>query len=718
MAAFGSASTTVLYVGDDGSVVERALPDLGGTDEEVTVRTVSEMAGALAVVEEAGTDCVVSEFDLADGTATDLVARLREDYPTLPVLVLADDANEVAACIEAGATDALTTATATASEELLAGRIESALARDEAPEATAVTGRQYQTLIEHAEDIVTVIAPDGTIEYQSPSVERVLGWDPEEMVGEYAFNYIHPDDREEMRQQFIDLVDQEGTVIEDVRFRHKRADGSWAWLEAVGSNRKDTTVSGYVFNSRDITDRRERERELGRYETGGGAIPDEVHTLDTEGVLTSVEPPTGRDQSVAGYEPEELVGQHVSTVMEDADIERAESLIRDLIEDDDSRRGSVEMDLVTKSGERIPFENHIAIMPSSDGSVRGTVGVLRDIAERKERERELRKAETTFQNAQDGIVLVDVTDDDRFEIRRVNPAYESMSGLSESEMIGRTPREILDGEIGDRIEARFEECVEQKTTLSYDETFDIPGIPTHWHTRIAPVVVDGEVAQLVVATRDITERKEREQELKLRNRAIAEAPIGITIADRTRPDTPIVYANGGFEQLTGYDVTEIDGRPLTHLTDAETDAEKQAELDAAVDGDEPATVELMLARQDGTPFWGRVSVAPVRNEDGDVTHTVAFQQDITEPKEYEQWIERRFDEFSEVLAEDLREPLQEAQRQLSAARNADDEQALDAAADWLDRAEKLLDDLTTVHSFSVKSRDISEAARRGSSGSE
>ena len=716
MAAFGSASTTVLYAGDDGSVVEQALRDLDEAGTAATVTAVSGITETFTAVAETDADCVVSEYDLPDGTATDLVNRLRDEYPALPIIVLAANAADAAESVEAGATDSLTMELATASEKLLAGRIESALRCDEATEAAAVTGRQYRTLIEHAEDIVTVIAPDGTIKYQSPSVERVLGWGSGELVGEYAFNYIHPDDREEMRERFIDLTAREGTVVEGVTYRFKRADGSWAWVESVGSNRKDTTVGGYVLNSREITERRERERELERYETIVETIPDEVYTLDDEGVITSVVPPAGRDLTVAGYEPAELVDEPVSTVMEADDIETAESLIRDLVTGDGTR-GSFEMDLVTKSDDRIPFENHVAVLPADDG-FRGTVGVLRNIAERKERERELRKAETTFENAQDGIVLVDVTDDGRFEVQRVNPAYESMSGLSGAEMIGRTPSEILDGGIGDRIESRFEKCVTQETALSYDETFDIPGIPTHWHTRIAPVVVDDEVEELVVATRDITERKDREQELKLRNRAIAEAPIGITIADRTRPDTPIVYANDGFEQLTGYDESEIEGRSLTDLVGPETDEAKGEKLNAAIDGDDPARVELMLARKDGTPFWGRVSVAPVRDEDGEVTHTVGFQQDITEPKEYEQWIERRFDEFSEVLAEDLREPLQEAQAQLSAAQNADDEQALDAAADWLDRAESLLDDLTTVHSFSVKSRDISEAARRGSSPSE
>ncbi|WP_193767660.1 PAS domain-containing response regulator [Halorientalis pallida] len=378
MAAFGSVSTTVLYVGSDGDVVERAVSLLDENSEAAAVTAVPEITDALAAVTESRADCVVSEYDLPDGTATDLVARLREEDPALPILVLTEEADHAAESVEAGATDALTTEMATASEELLAGRIEGALGHGGAAE-TPMTGRQYRTLIEHAEDIVTVVAPDGTIEYQSPSVERILGWDPGELVGEYVFNFVHPDDREAMRGRFIDLTDQQGTVIEGVTFRFKRADGSWAWVETVGSNRKDTTVGGYVFNSREITERRERERELERYETVVEAIPDEVYTLDDQGVITSVVPPAGRDSTVAGYEPDELVGEPVSTVMEDDDIATAESLIRKLLTGDGTR-GCFEMTLVTKSGARIPFENHVAVLPSDDG-FRGTVGILRNIAD-------------------------------------------------------------------------------------------------------------------------------------------------------------------------------------------------------------------------------------------------------------------------------------------------------------------------------------------------
>jgi PAS domain S-box-containing protein len=244
--------------------------------------------------------------------------------------------------------------------------------------------------------------------------------------------------------------------------------------------------------------------------------------------------------------------------------------------------------------------------------------------------------------------------------------------------------------------------------MAYEETFDIPGVPTHWYTQISPVVVDGEVEQIVGATRDITERKEREQRLELRETAIEEAPVGITIAERARPGTSIIYANDRFETLTGYGESEITGRSWSFLAGPETDGSRLAELTTAVENGETTTDDLVWYRQDGTPFWCRTGLAPVAFGDDEVTHYIGFHQDITEAKEYEQWIERRFDEFSDVLSEDLGEPLEQVRTQVARARENGDDDALDAAEQWLDRAEALLDDLTTVHSFSVKPRELSE----------
>ncbi|WP_435358165.1 histidine kinase N-terminal 7TM domain-containing protein [Haloarchaeobius sp. DFWS5] len=124
------------------------------------------------------------------------------------------------------------------------------------------TERRFQTLIENSSDIVTVLDSAGTITYQSPSTSRILGYEPRDMVGTSAFEYVHPDDQERLATLFSDGLD-DGTAVARAEYRTQHADGDWRIHESVGRNLlADPLVEGIVVNSRDVTDRREREREL------------------------------------------------------------------------------------------------------------------------------------------------------------------------------------------------------------------------------------------------------------------------------------------------------------------------------------------------------------------------------------------------------------------------------------------------------------------------
>jgi PAS domain S-box-containing protein len=127
---------------------------------------------------------------------------------------------------------------------------------------------------------------------------------------------------------------------------------------------------------------------------------------------------------------------------------------------------------------------------------------------------------------------------------------------------------------------------------------------------------------------------------ELKERAMDEAPVGITIADFSLPDRPLVYVNRAFCETTGYAITEALGRNCRYLQGPETDPESVAELRQAVDAGESASVELLNYRRDGEEFWNRVDIAPIETVDGEVTHYVGFQTDITARVRAEQAAER------------------------------------------------------------------------------
>ncbi|NHX36499.1 MULTISPECIES: sensor histidine kinase [Halolamina] len=149
-----------------------------------------------------------------------------------------------------------------------------------------------------------------------------------------------------------------------------------------------------------------------------------------------------------------------------------------------------------------------------------------------------------------------------------------------------------------------------------------------------------EIPAVILVLRDVSDRRERKRKLRLTNRAIDEAPVGITIADATEPDNPLIYANDKFSELTGYRQEETLERNCRFLQGENTDPRPVAEMREAIDAEEPVTVELRNYRKDGTEFWNRVTIAPVTDHMGEVTHYVGFQEDVTERVEYQQMLRR------------------------------------------------------------------------------
>ena len=115
----------------------------------------------------------------------------------------------------------------------------------------------------------------------------------------------------------------------------------------------------------------------------------------------------------------------------------------------------------------------------------------------------------------------------------------------------------------------------------------------------------------------------------IKQRAIDEAPVGITVADMRVPDEPLVYVNDAFERLTGYSAADAVGRNCRFLQGPDTESGPAATLREAIDEAEPASVELRNRRRDGESFWNRVDVAPIHDDTGELTHYVGFQTDVT-----------------------------------------------------------------------------------------
>ncbi|MFB8789029.1 MAG: PAS domain-containing protein [Potamolinea sp.] len=128
--------------------------------------------------------------------------------------------------------------------------------------------------------------------------------------------------------------------------------------------------------------------------------------------------------------------------------------------------------------------------------------------------------------------------------------------------------------------------------------------------------------------------------LWLYERTLSATSCGIVISDALSPDHPLVYCNPAFLQITGYTTEEVIGRNCRFLQGPDTDPEALEQLRQSIRTGQECHVVLKNYRKDGTPFWNDLTISPVRDASGVLTHFIGVQTDITKRKIAEKELER------------------------------------------------------------------------------
>ncbi|MFB6085234.1 MAG: PAS domain S-box protein [Halodesulfurarchaeum sp.] len=403
-----------------------------------------------------------------------------------------------------------------------------------------------------------------------------------------------------------------------------------------------TTKTGFAWQLNNLARLRRQSQQLAtrerqirsKYRNLVNTAPDAVLVADAEtGEIIETNPAA---EELVGYARDELQGRDILTLHPSAERERYEHLFRAHLSemDGDSATRSRFSDggriyVTTKDGSRIPVEINASVYEFQDQTL--VTGIFRDISDRVDRIETLQSfkeaAETTD-------VAIFWTDPDGV-IQYVNPAFENQTGYAAEESVGQTPSILNSGYHPDTF---FEDLWE---TILNGETWESEMVNERKNGEryavqetIAPVVgEDDHIERFVAVAVDVTDRKRREDKLRRRSRALEAAPVGILITDPEQDDNPMIYVNDAVEDLTGYKREELVGKNPRILQGENTDPDKVAEFRTALENEEPVTLELRNYRKDGTEFWNRMAIAPVRDDEGTVVNWVGFQQDVTERKQ-------------------------------------------------------------------------------------
>jgi PAS domain S-box-containing protein len=148
-----------------------------------------------------------------------------------------------------------------------------------------------------------------------------------------------------------------------------------------------------------------------------------------------------------------------------------------------------------------------------------------------------------------------------------------------------------------------------------------------------------------------------ETTMLLHDKAMSVCSEGITIADASQPDNPLIYVNDGFLRLTGYSREETIGHNCRFLQGPDTDPEALEALRKAIREETPCAVDLLNYRKDGSTFWNRLSVTPIFDDAGKVAYFIGIQSDTTERVAAEEQLKAAWQHLKAAnyaLSEDLR----------------------------------------------------------------
>lgn len=616
----------VLHVDDDPDLADLATTFLEREDDRFNTETATSASEGLNRLPEREFDCIISDHDMPGQSGIEFLEAVREDYPDLPfILYTGKGSEEVASeAISKEVTDYLQKGSSTEQYELLANRVRNAVEQYRSIQEAKQTRRRLRNLAESTTHCVWMFDRDWEELLFISGYEEV--WNrPTEAIRDNPQDFlegIHQADRDFVRDAMEQMSNGEPIDIE-YRIRRGNGERGWVWVQGEPVFDDDGRVKSVVGFTRDITDRKQRQRELERYVRIVENLPVGVFRTTPDGEFIDV-----NEQYVS------LLDAESESDLADFDAQKfwasqddRETLLRQL-----EQEGVVEdreIEVETLDGESKWVDTTIRITEESGN--RYLDGIAHDITEQRERRRRFEQAETMFENAQDSLFLIDVSEE--LTVERVNPAYEEATGLSNDALSGQTPRDILGDEQGAEVEQKYRECVEQRTTLEYEETLSIDGDQSYWESRIAPVAIDGEVEKIVGATRNITDRKERERELRqttARLEALFEnSPVMMNVHDT---DGNLVDPNPRLCEKTGYDASELMEMKVWDLDQA-IDPDKAHAMWEGMDVGDRFQTEGVYQCRDGSTFPVEIHIRRLRLEGQD--QFIAIAWDISEWKRRE-----------------------------------------------------------------------------------
>ncbi|MFZ4798330.1 MAG: PAS domain S-box protein [Bacteroidia bacterium] len=378
---------------------------------------------------------------------------------------------------------------------------------------------RFRSLAQNSSDIITILKPDGTAVYESPSFFRIFGYDEKDVIGNSIFNFVHPDDIALVSEEFGRGL-SEGGVSDAIEFRFKHQNGNWIYIEAIGNNLIDIQgINGIVVNSRDITERKKAQEEVEKlkafYEKILNKIPADIVVFDKQHKYLFINPLSIKNDELREW----LIGKDDydycelrNRPKEIADLRR--KLFNEVF--DAKVQYEFEESVTNDKGEKIWMLRRMFPVLNSKNEVENIIGFGLDITDRKLAEIKILKAQSELEEAQH-IAKVGGWEIDR-ETR-------SITWTNEMYIIHELPfnyvptiatsYDFYTDETRSLVVEKFKAAIDNMEEFELEAKIKTAkGNIVEIRTKGVPVIENNKVKGLRGIFQDITQEKEAERQLK------------------------------------------------------------------------------------------------------------------------------------------------------------------------------------------------------------
>lgn len=685
-------SIHVLHVDDEPRFTKMVSEFLEREAGQLEISTATSASEGLKRLNEAEFSCIVSDHDMPGKNGIQFLTAVRETHPELPFILFTGKGSEEIAsdAISAGVTDYLQKGGDTGQYRLLAHRITNAVAQYRSKREVEASQERLSLFFEQS--------PLGAIEWTdefeiariNDTAEAIFGYNEDELIGSSWEELVPESERDDVATVFSDLLSDSTSF--DIEHDNVTKDDErivCEWHHRVVKDELGDVVT--MFSKfQDVTDRVERQEKMAKEraftEQALDTLDDVFYVIDADGTLNRWNERVGE---ITGYSNTELDGLNALELFPEDELACIEDAITRAIDTGDA---TVEADVLTASGERIPYELTGKRLTDPHGEFLGVVGIGRDLSERKEREAELTFVrdllERTERIADVGGWEINTETDEVFWTEHLfemlGVEYEDAPSLEEA-------LDVYLEEDRPRVRSAIEDAVETGESFDVEARFQRPTGEIRWlQIHGEPVLEDGEVVRLRGAVHDITDHKERESELTQARKEYEELFNGMNdtgwVIDT---DGTILAVNDAAVETLGYSREELLSMK-THDIDAETPDGEISRLVTEMPEDEVQVVETVHETKTGERIPVEISSSLVSYKGR--TAALSVGRDISDRKQREQQLEQ----FASIVSHDLRNPLNVAQGNLELAQEECDSDFLDTVAQAHERMQVLIDDLLTL----------------------